>query len=607
MQNSTRKFFLAGAIGLALTASAVDTPTAKWGNWFDGTTTAGDNTITHTYDSDGNLIFLNTISTTSVEQDAFYAGEKIFTGALGEKTTNNLALTKTDADGKAKWTIYTNSGDLDSGQGGVAIAKDGSIYFLAKVRHTDSDLEHAVTFVDATGAQFEIGDKVVAENYYFFVLGKADSNGAIQWLREIPVSTTPVVNNGKDFIYNGAYAKAFTLDSEGNIFIGGNMRTAITFPKEDGTTTTLTPRNIATWNGDSQGTVGDMFIVRLDSNGYFSDALTTDGAIQGAEQVFDFTTDDSALYFTGLINPTTEGSAATLDGKELPIGSVHTPFVGSLNPSTMTINWVTTLKGETVDDNSAYQNPSIEVVGSTLWLVAQCNGAYTSSSNNYNFATSQGKLREGILVRINASNGDIENAVASRTGFEGTAATALTGYCGVVQNASHPERVYVYGYGMNTAVGCYLRSYDSTTLEPDAESTWTLLAPQNKGTATALVIAYNPNAATITVTGRCNKSMLPLGGEESAAPNAWGVYAANFAMPDVFQSGVDSPFADGNNVLVSTGKGHLTLSASSIVNTAVVDVLGRVVTNVTVTPESPATVQLAPGIYIVAGHKVLVK
>ena len=113
MKISTRTLSsLTGVFGLSLSLMAAEAPAVEWANLFDGTTSAGDQSSAILAVS-GGAYWLNTLGSTESAPDLFYAGEKIFTGSLynGTSQNNNFALTKTDSDGKAIWTIYSTSGD----------------------------------------------------------------------------------------------------------------------------------------------------------------------------------------------------------------------------------------------------------------------------------------------------------------------------------------------------------------------------------------------------------------------------------------------------------------------------------------------------------------
>ena len=88
----------------------------------------------------------------------------------------------------------------------------------------------------------------------------------------------------------------------------------------------------------------------------------------------------------------------------------------------------------------------------------------------------------------------------------------------------------------------------------------------------------------------------------------WAVAAARVDLPGEFLTGVEN-VADGNSASfeLTAGRGTLTLSSSEAVSVAVYDLAGRVVAVLSAGEGSCATVNVAPGIYVAAGKKVLVR
>lgn len=53
--------------------------------------------------------------------------------------------------------------------------------------------------------------------------------------------------------------------------------------KADGTSATLVAKSsIDSWGGNSQNVVGDMFLVKLDSKGYYLNSIVNDGIVDCA-------------------------------------------------------------------------------------------------------------------------------------------------------------------------------------------------------------------------------------------------------------------------------------------------------------------------------------
>lgn len=73
------------------------------------------------------------------------------------------------------------------------------------------------------------------------------------------------------------------VDENDNIYLAGNFRTEMYLNKSDETKATLVAKSsVDTWGGDSQNTVGDMFLVKLDSKGYYLNSIVNNGIVDCA-------------------------------------------------------------------------------------------------------------------------------------------------------------------------------------------------------------------------------------------------------------------------------------------------------------------------------------
>lgn len=571
----------AALLCLGSTVSAADAPVAAWCNLFDGKTSAGDQNTAIAIGSDNSVYWLNTLGSTEAAPDVFYNGEKIFTGSLynaGSSYANNFALTKTNTDGAAVWTIYSNSGDYASENGGVAVGEDGSVYFAAKVRHTDGKTDTDLTLVDAEGTAFNFFESV-EKRYYIMVIGKADANGKIEWIRTTDVAHGACPSGAKDFIAEGFAVKDIALDAEGNIFVCGSAYMDLSFEKADGSRVTLTPRNTADWSGDAQKACGDLFIAKLDKQGYYLDCLQASGAEAGFETVLSLEPAHGKIYFQGYASAPAAVEPA-LGGKTLKVGVTTSPFVGCLNPETLSVEWLSCMTSEKIGAQLGYQNSNITAIDGTVWLAAQFNGKFSSSADPTKSVTSkQHAQREGMLVKFSAADGEWLAAADSRDGF---ADSGIGAYMKAIQNPLDANKVYVYGYVWGTGAGVFLRAYDARTLEADPDNSWTLIT--STGMVTAREIAYSPAAGTAYVTARTNKAYTCLGGITTPDPNAWSICAARFNLPESLTSGVE-------NVSLTQVPGET--------DNTVYDITGRPVGN--------DLSGLPAGLYITRGKKVLVK
>lgn len=607
MHISTSFLVFAAAMSVACAVDAAEIPQAAWSKAFDSNTAAGDNGTAVTVDADGNVLFLNTLGSVVGALECSFGGEKIFDGAPygGTGQNNNFALTKTDSSGNVLWTIYSDAGDCDSQQGSVVACPDGSVVFSAKMRHTDGMFDKAFTFVDASDNHVVTGVANVEARWYSLILGKADADGNILWIRNIDVAHGADPAGKAQFTANAAYAKGLALDSDGNIYMGGNYRMPLTFVKSDNSTVVVPARCVEGWNGDSQSTRGGLFVAKFTPDGYFDNILTTSGSQLNAEQVLAMTAVDNTVYIQGYVTASATESATLLGGKQLTAGDegVASPFVAAIDGPSFDVEWISATKGSAVGGRSAFQNATLTAAGNSLWLAAQFNGCYESALDNRVSVQSQtGNMREGLLIKLDRTNGNWMAATNSRTGFSGVEATAITGYSGVVQPDSH--HVYVYGYGMNAAVGTYMRCYDAESLAPQTVRTWQLLKGDSNSSPTALAMAYHAPEGRIYTTVRNNRAVIPMGGEATTAPQAWAVWATAFDMPSQFLTGVEN-VSVSNLPRAAAVAGGIEFSSPVDCRIDVFDLSGRRCASVSVSAGEKVRVDLRPGVYFAAGIKLL--
>lgn len=539
---------------LALTAAAGTTPglQSAWANIIDGPTAAGDQATDVAIGKKGGVYWLGNYGSNDADGlDISYAGEVIFSGAAYSGTSNNgnLTLIKTDADGNRQWVVYSNSGDFANNSGGVVPTADGGAVVVAKVRHTDGYTDRNIALVDATGAKTE-AQWTCERRYYRMMIFKVTAEGAISWLRMADASTEP--REGATGHYVDFWADTFNLnkvagDDSDNIYIALNYRTPFTFAKADGTVTlTPTGTGLQTWNGDSQNTVGDFLLLGLDADGYYRNSLTLEGT-STATYCQDIEFDNGKLYVLGY---------AKSDGTPLKAGdiSMATTSDGVFNPIIMSTDtslkplWAKCLKGEAVGGKQGYQNCGITAVGGTLWLCGQYNLKITDPGEAAKtVASSQGSVREGFIIKFDAADGTWLAARNSRDDDwnepVAQAKTGLTGYFKVLQNPTHTNYIYVYGYVMNANVGVFLRRYDATTLEGDLAEGQNNIVTKG-GVPSSQVIAYDEKDGSAYLTARGNQAFGLYDGSTTAAPVKWGILAAKVELPADMTTGIEGIEAD---------------------------------------------------------------
>lgn len=148
-------------LGTATAMAAPAAPTAEWANFVKGPLASGSMTRSIKATEDGSAIYwMGSAATHSAGDAATYADETIFASPVDvqRNTNNNLIIMRLDAQGKKIWSLYSSYGDAASNNGGLDILPDGSIVFVAVMRHdVKADmLAHPLTIVDGTGASTDV-------------------------------------------------------------------------------------------------------------------------------------------------------------------------------------------------------------------------------------------------------------------------------------------------------------------------------------------------------------------------------------------------------------------------------------------------------------------
>ena len=569
-----------GAIGA--NANDLTTPRFEWANLLQGSTTS-DQSIAVIANADGEVYNLSAMGTQDGQTAVTYGGATLYEGTAFAAANPNLTLLKTNADGTAAWVVYSTSGDL-ANDGAMAQTGDGDVVFAAKMRHTNGKLDQDLSFVDATGASHVIDWKAGDNRSYRMVIGKVSAQGAIKWVRSYAIENGKAPAGTKDNTPDAISVKALAVDNAGNIYVGGDYSMPITFPVADGADRVLTPANTAAWNGDHQsGYAADMLLVKLDANGYFLDYVPMTDAVMTRQTIFNIEYDKGHFYLYGTAQAAEDGTTANLSGVQVTANKALSPFVACLDANLSGV-WAKSMSMEGVAGGSpAIQNVGLSVIGDYLWLAGQYNGKITCGDKSVSSVTKS--TREGCLIKMEKVNGAWLAAANSRDSFKtGLASTGLTGYYKVVGNPNIKDKVYVWGYVMNKAVGVFLRPYNANDLTADENAAWNLVT--EGGVPTACQVAYVPDNNRIYFMARGNKDFTLYDGG-TANGNAvanWDLVLASYTIPGAeFTSGVDDIAAD---------------NAADADNAAVYDLYGR---------QMPAGARLAPGVYVKGGKKLLVR
>lgn len=426
-------------------------------------------------------------------------------------------------------------------------------------------------YVDATESETNItGDQVESE--YRYLIMKITKTGTIEWYRKI---TGLVKTNGENKpTKNNIYVNGLAVDENDNIYLAGNFRTEMYLNKSDETKATLVAKSsVDTWGGDSQNTVGDMFLVKLDSKGYYLNSIVNNGIVDCAfldKVVYN----DGKLYLDGRVKSV--GNEITFGGVTVNASKdFQTQLLLSVNTEDLSVNYIKSLTSvANKSGRFVIQNKSVQYLNGYVYFTGLLNGSWQQEGESENIATNHTSAQsKGYVLKMNPETGKVEKATVRTDG-------GIGGFFGVYEGA---EKLYAFGYDFSGGA---------------------IVAPINKNTYAVetpiQVCDYGivGNATTPIVDGENfvmanrGKSAASFYGTDKKFENLknWGSVYYSYKMSDVISTGINRP------------------TISGIDSDAIVDVytIGGVKVKSGVAA-SNATEGLAKGIYIVNHKKVIVK
>ena len=546
-------------MGAAAVMAAPTAPTAEWANFVDGPLASGSMTRSIKATADGSAIYwMGSAATHSAGDAATYAGETIFTSPVDvqRNTNNNLIIMRLDAQGKKVWSLYSSYGEAISNTGGLDILPDGSIVFVAVMRHDEKAdmLAHPLTIVDGTGASTDVYP-AVEEYRNVGIVGHLSAEGKLLGYGVIDVDAMDVTVDGvTKKVRAGLFVDDLAVAPDGNIFICGNYRAAMHLKDEAGNTVTLMPKYINGWDADAQKGAGDMYMLKLTPEGRLISMLEAQGKGITNGHINNVVYDRGILYLYGRYDVVSgEDFTATLAGAPLSSTGVVNLYVAAIDASTFASEWHTNIVGEKDSNNSCVmQNSGISVGNGNLWFCGQYNGKFYPQGNEELGVTSTNRMREGMLVKFDAATGKWIKGVSSPASFSG-AYSGLTAYQDALVNTTTPDKVYVFGYTMKNTVGVFLRPYNANTLEADPEDSWSLVTGvKGTGFNAAMPIAFNieyaPKAGLAFTDARGKGGMCAAGLEVAGTGSGhFAIQIAKFRLPEQLFDGVSDIIADNDN------------------------------------------------------------
>lgn len=390
-------------------ALTVNPPTSSiTGN---GQTTQGTNIALA---ADGSIYAFGNIGAASESDNALFGNDIIAAGSRfynGSASPMTFALLKVSPDGTPQWCVYAINGDIASGEGAVLPTSDGGAVVVTKLRVTqgaegiDPKFRH-------TGGDYSLSSVFNGKERRFYCpfVMKVDGNGNIEWTKLFDTSTEPQDGVDAEFISSGVSVHAAALDDDGNIYFAGNMRTTMHI---DGHT--ITAHNIDGWNGDSQKSVGNAFLVKLDSNGDYVNHIVTSGEVT-QDNLRCLTISGGRIYALMLLTDGDNPATVHFGGKSIVMpanGRLHMAL--ACLDTDLNAQWLR-LHPNTLQRTTTLQVPSLRLADGSLWLAAEAQIGLMAGGKDVNTGT---LTRDGLLVKFDPANGEALDGITLGKAFSG--------------------------------------------------------------------------------------------------------------------------------------------------------------------------------------------
>ena len=449
---------------------------------------------------DGGLYCIGNIGSTTAEQMTVLTDGTNATNLAqgidysGNSANQGLLIMKLSADGELVWTVAQTNGEAAVNENWVAATADGGLVALVNMRHTEGHLGDNITIKDAKGNNFDYEWTVEARSFRSFII-KIDADGGIEWTREIEANATadeatyPAWSQTSRNIGQGIKTYALDIDNEDNIYVGGLMCATLT---TDGVT--IPVHNVASWNGNAQTTVGNMFVIKFDQDGNYVKHLVSEGEAT-QENVRALKVVGNKLYMAAWIAGVA-GTEFSIGGKSVTPATVNGSWALAELDTNLNVNWLQFY--ESTISGSAWQMPTMTIAGDHIYLMGTAKYGYTIGETNYT-NTPANKARQSWLMQFDRSNGNATAATVLATGamqmqhgffggYEGTDGNFYAIERGLTPSASFGSEMILYKFNQETLeiddnVQLALGSCDGQSLVTDGTKVYVMNRFGNKNEA----------------------------------------------------------------------------------------------------------------------------
>lgn len=525
--------------------------------------------------------------------------EATSTGAPDNISVNgnaNLVLYKMGKDGRLIWKVNSNIGNYSSGT--MAPTTDGGAIVALKMRHTaratyKSDV--LLGLVDAAGKQTNVEwnapDYETYGGVYQPVLVKIDGNGNVEWTKLITVGykTETIDGSLKKFSDNFDFSDLLT-DEEDNIYLTGNYRTSINFGRQANLSS---PHNVAGWDGDTQKTRGDMFLVKLDKTGTAKWNVVTKGEVV-CERPGALAFDGTDLYLVGYLKGNDDKSqAVTLGDYRLTPSGGDCLYYACISTEG-TVKWARMIEATKNDEEARRIKPmciSVNKDKGSLLLGGSFLGNMVDGSNvilsNPNEATMG--LR-AFLLQCDISTGDIQQSYGRIVG----------GLTEIESAYRVDDKIYTVAYELYNAE--YLFMFDATLDKTEEHKlvSCTQISVQGGVILDDLLIC----AARVRSDAFGKVTFPGTDLQLTTKENNWACVFTGHLLPDSEVAIEDTDVSD-NDLKVYAAKGSLIIESEKDCRIDVFGFNGQLVKSFEV--QAGRTVEpMSEGLYIVNRQKVII-
>ena len=347
------------------------------------------------------------------------ADKAISYGDDGTATNGNSALTiyKLTPEGKLLWHIYNSRGEIANNVNCITATPDGGFVTILMARDAQSKSKSnkdTLRLIQADGTPYDIeikslfagvGDDAsagAARRKIMPILIKVSAAGQIEYHKAFDVDHTPMPDATR-YSYGtptGCDFKGTTIDPEGNVYVCGAVRTAITIGE-----TTIKAKNNVGWNGDSQKQMGGFFILKFDSKGNLLKHLTEQGDPIGHSMLTVIKYQDGKLYAAGRFTGSKAKTPITIDGKQL-IPSEKESLVTLCLDTDLKVSWISQIDVKAVPEHNWTKVfvDGIAVSKDKVYIAGRCAGALVDAEGNV-ILEQKLKQHRGYALAIDKATG----------------------------------------------------------------------------------------------------------------------------------------------------------------------------------------------------------